>query len=236
MTRHWLPVAAAALLALAACSDSNSPPPVDDTADDIRGIVLDADGQPVTGVAIMLQHEFADMPGSAADKPQTGVGFILSEDGPIRAWLTGFCADDTVRVLIDGPGMAGEYRIFWDGLDSLDRLMPDGVYRWHVVTAGNSLDVPFVRSRLGYSDVPPGTPVAAQATTDSNGAFRLTPDCLPFGHEFTITDELGDPIGRQVVTRRVRVWVLFGSSAPVHSDWTTIDADLGADVTIMLDL
>jgi hypothetical protein len=97
------------------------------------------------------------------------------------------------------------------------------------------LDIPFVHSRLGYSDVPLGAEVAAQATTDSNGTFRLTPDCLPFGQEFTITDELGEPNGRQVITRRVRVWALFGSSAPARSDWTTIDADLGADVTIMLD-
>lgn len=235
MTRHWLPIAAAALVVLAACSDSSSPPPVDDSADDIRGIVLDADNQPVADAAIMLQHEFETAPGSAADKPQTGVEFILSEDGPIRAWLTGFCADDTVRVVVDGPGMAGRHTVIWNGLDHLDRLMPDGVYRWHVVTAENTLDVPFVRSRLGYSDVPPGTPVAAQATTDSSGAFRLSPDCLPFGHEFTAYDDFGEANGRQVITRRVRVWALFESSAPVHSDWTTIDADLGADVTIMLD-
>lgn len=232
MTRHWLPIAAAALLVLAACSDANNPPPVDDGADDLRGTVLDADGQPVFGAAIMLQHEFEIVPGSSADKPQTGVEFVLSEDGPIRVWITSFCNSDTVCVLMDGPGMAGRHAVFWNGLDHLGRLVPDGVYRWHVVTDGGSRNSAFALSRLGYADVAAGTAVAAQATTAINGAFQLSPDCLALGHEFTITDESGAPIGRQLVTRRVRVWVLFGGSAPVHSDWTTIDADLGADVTI----
>jgi len=213
--------ALAALVLLGACSDSATPPRSDDA---IRGVVLDAEGRPVAGAAIMLEHESAPLP----DKPQLAIRYTHQEAGPVSVWIASFCDGDTVRLLANGDLPAGEFMFVWNGRDDLDRVVPDGVYRTHVVSAAGHTQSTAVMSWLGYADLPAGTRVAAQATTDQRGRFQLAQDCLPFGHVFD------GFLGNEAVTRRVRVWALHSDFANAGSDWVTVDGEDGAEVTVTL--
>jgi hypothetical protein len=210
-----------ALVLLGACSDSSSPPRSNDA---IRGLVLDAEGLPVAGASIMLQHESAPLP----DKPQLAIRFTHQESGPVSVWIASYCDSDTVRWLANEALPAGEFMFVWNGRDDLGRVVPDGVYQTHVVSSAGHAQATAVVSWLGYADLAPGTPVAAQATTDSFGRFRLAQDCLPFGHTYE-----GFP-GVEAVTRRVRVWALHPDFITGGGDWVTVDAEGGAEATVTL--
>lgn len=214
------------------CGDDASPPRHDDT---ITGRVVDADGLPVAGAAIVLQLETDGLPFGAADKPRNGIRFDLPEGGLATVWVGSYCDADTVRMLIDHEDLqTGQYMIIWDGLDDEGRVAPDGVYWFHVALPDTAFQTAFPQLRLGYADLAAGTAVAAPGTSDLRGAFTLSQACLPFGHTFTSTDESGTPTGTMSITRQVRVWALHPGHAAAASDLVTIDADTGAHVTITL--
>lgn len=220
-SRKLLVPALAALVLLGACSDDTAPTHNDDA---IRGQVIDGLGQPVSGASIMLEYVGESLP----DKPQTGIRFTLPDAGAATIWIASYCDGDTVRMLVDEVLPAGEYTIIWDLRDDLGRIVPDGVYRVHAVTPAGHAQYPWVLFRPGYADLPPDAPVAAQATTDSLGRFRLAQDCLPFGHGY------GSVFGMETITRRVRVWALHPDFVAASSEWAIVDAEDGADLTVTL--
>lgn len=223
---------AAVLAAMAACSDSTGPRPADDPVT-LRGIVADADGAPVAGASILLQYEQELVPGSVAAKPQLAVRFTSAEPDTGDLWLSAWCTDDTVRVAgLELPLMAGQYQLVWDGQDSAGLPVPDGVYCWNVVTRRLDLHMSFMLDRGGYSWLANDQQVAAQAVTDTAGAFVLDTTCLPFGVEFPAVDEFGQVIGTNAVSRRVRPWAVIPGHGAIAGPWVTIDAEAGADVVI----
>lgn len=217
--------ALAALVLLAACSDTAAPPRNDNA---VRGHVLDIHGRPVAGASIVLQHDFALVPGSAADKPQHGLQFDLGEPGLVHAWVAGFCDDDTVRTLIDMELPVGSFTVIWNGQDDLGRLAPDGVYRMHAAWPAGEASYEFVLAGTGYGPLTPPSSVSAAAVSDHKGAFRLETGCLPFGYEFLVLGESGLPDGRVAFTRRVRVWAFRDGAVAQASDWVTVDPEQGA--------
>lgn len=221
-------VTVAVLALLAGCSDTGTSPTSDPA---VRGRVLDGQGRPVAGAAIVLQHEVAPVAGSAADKPQLGLQFELAQPGRVHAWIAGYCDDDTVRTLVDGTMPSGSYTLFWDGRDDLDRTAPDGVYRMHIVWDGGQAQHTFVMVGHGYDWLAQPSAIAAAAVTDQRGAFRLEAACLPFGYTFPAYDESGLPAGTATITRRVRVWAFRDGSVAAASDWVTVDPEQGVAVT-----
>jgi hypothetical protein len=224
-------VALAALTLLSACSDTAAPPP-DDNA--VRGRVLDVQGRPVAGASIVLQYEREMIPDSAADKPNLWLRFDLAEPGPVHAWIATYCDDDTVRTLIHEVLPVGGYAVGWDGRDGGGRLLPDGVFRMHVVTAAGSTSAEMAITGPAYGPLTSPSSIVASVVTDRRGAFRLEGDCLPFDYQFPAYDESGLPIGQQAFMRRVRVWAFRDGFIPEASDWTTVDPELGARVTMTM--
>ncbi len=233
MTRRTLPlVLAGALLAtLSACSDSTAPMRSDP---DLRGRVVDADGQPVWGATIVLQYALVAAPASEGGKFGVGWAFDLGQAGPVHAWIYSSCGGDTIRTLANRVMPAGAHTLVWDGHDDMGRLVPAGVYRIRIDTENSLTISSFVLSRSGYDSALTPFDVAASATTNTAGDFRLDAQCQPFDDEFPAYDDQGDPLGIQLVTRRVRVWAMCEGYAPVASDWTEVDAQRGANVTIRL--
>jgi hypothetical protein len=222
---------AGVLIALSACSDSTKPPrerPVQ-----ITGTVLDAEGAPVVGASIMLQHAYETVPGSAAAKPQTGIEFTITEPDTADIWISSPCTGDTVRVVErQYPLGAGNYTMFWRGLDRADRRVGDGLFRLNLVGRHADLRVDFLFARDDWAALADGQPVAALATTDDDGAFAIDTTCLPFGYEFGAHDEYGAPASRSTVSRSVRLWAVIPGQGVTGSDWVTVDAEDGAKVVI----
>lgn len=220
-----LAVPAIALLALSACSDSTKPRSA--TPVMISGTVLDAEGAPVVGASILLQHEYVPVPGSAAEKPQLGIEFSVTERDTVDIWVTSPCTGDTVRVVqLQYPMAAGIYTMFWQGLDQEGRRVGDGVYRLNVVGLQTDIHADFVYMRIDWSALIDGSPVAALARTNRDGAFALDTTCLPFGFEFN------GPDGRTAISRRVRLWVVKPDNSLISSGWVDVDAEDGAEVVI----
>jgi hypothetical protein len=230
--RALLSIIVGAILALfSACSDSTGPSLPGNT---IRGRVLDADGQPVWGAAIVLQHGLVPVPGGSADKMEIVWNFDVLRAGPVHAGIYSVCGGDEIRTLADEAMPAGVHMLVWDGLDNLGRLVPAGVYRIGIETLNVITIRPFSLMRSGYDASLTPFDVAASATTDGAGDFSLDTYCLAFGYEFPTFDSQGAPIGNQLVTPRVRVWALCEGYPPVAADWVKVDARRGAFVTIRL--
>jgi hypothetical protein len=233
MSRRTLLIPLLILALLSACSDSTKPDP---TRDDIRGQVVDASGQPVADAVVVLQHEIDQPPGGKTDKIRTAIRFDLSEAGPVWMWLASYCDNDTVRLLVAGELPAGQHSVIWDGRDDEGRPLADGVYWVHLVTPEQTTRNDILLLHLGYGDLDAGMVPAPLAVTDAGGYFRLDQACLPFGHSFAGTDELGEPTGTATVTRRVRVWAFNADDGAAGGGaWVTVDADVGAAVTVTLD-
>lgn len=210
---------------LSACSESTKPPR--DQPVMITGTVRDADGLPVAGASILIQHTWETEPGSEAAKPQTGIGFVITEPDTADIWITSPCTGDTVRVVERQFALdAGEYTMFWRGLDREDRRVGDGLFRLNLVGHHADVHTDFLYSRDDWAALGDGEPVAALSITDSAGAFAIDTTCLPFGFEF------GTPDGRSRVSRSVRLWAVMPGHGMISSDWVVVDAEDGAEVVI----
>jgi hypothetical protein len=225
-------LALAALLLASACSDTTTPPPPPPDAA-VRGVVTDAQGRPVVGAAIVLQLESTFDPGGEAGRPRQALRFDLESDGHLHLWISAFCDHDTVSTLMDGQMPSGSYVVTWDGHDALGRYMPDGVYRMHAVWDGGEASLEFVMMGTGYGQLTPQQSIAADAFTNTQGAFRLETTCLPFDYTYPAYNESGQLTGQLAITRRVRVWAFLDGVVPAVSDWVTVDPEGGAAVSIV---
>lgn len=218
----------AAVACLGACSDSTDPDPIDS---DLRGQVVDAQGQPVAGATVVLQYEVDPPLDGMYDKPATNIRIDLPPTGPVTLWVSSFCDGDTVRMLLDGEA-PGPGQISWDGLDDAGRTVPDGVYRFHLVTTEGESHTPSLLLRLGYQ-LPEAATLAPLAVTDAQGGFTLSQACLPFG--FTQDDVGSEPVTTYTVTRSVRVWTYDPLSGLLDmGPRVTIDPVTGAEVAVTI--
>lgn len=235
MTSRHLSLAAAfaacALLALAACSDSTKPRPDEPVL--ITGTLVDAEGAPIAGASILLQHAHEPVPDSTGAKRLTGVRFAITEPDTADIWVTSPCTGDTVRVVeLRYALAAGQYMLVWRGLDRENRRVGDGVFRLNVVGLHADVHVDFVYAREDWDMLADGAPVAALATTDGDGAFAIDTTCLPFGFQFGDYDGWDPEARLNTITRSVRLWAVTPDHALITSDWVTVDAEDGADVVI----
>jgi hypothetical protein len=219
-------------LLIGACSETTKPERIDN---DLRGQVVDSLGQPVAGATVVLQYA-VDLPvGSTFDKPRTTIQFGIPEQGPVTLWISSYCDGDTVRMLLAGELPPGQHEVLWDGQDDAGRTMPDGVYRYHLLTATGRNDQAIVLLYPGYQ-LPEAASFAPLAVTDANGRFALSQACLPFGFSFDAVNEIGEILGTATVTRSVRVWAYDPrSGALAGSPEVVVDATTGAEVTVVVE-
>ena len=228
LSRILLVIAALALIG--ACNDATPP---DQPQNDITGLVVDTLGQPVAGASVVLQLATDPSVYWSPDKPQTQIEWSLPEPGEMTAWISSYCDGDVLRLLVDGMMAAGSGVVTWDGLDEAGLVLPDGVYRFHVVTDAGETTSAFAILHHGYLSLDADAVLAPQATTDAQGRFRLEQTCLPFGFAFEHVDGTGDPIFTITITRTVRVWAFSGDSYGTSTS-VTVAPDTGADVTVTL--
>ncbi|MBK7048400.1 MAG: hypothetical protein IPH48_18245 [bacterium] len=228
--KHWTLIAVSAcLLAFSACNESTGPVI---HPNDIIGRVLDADGRPVANAVIALEHEFEWCP-RPADKPTLSVRFTMPATCLTQLWITSFCDEDTVRLLVNEALPTGEHWIQWNGLDVVGHQVPDGVYWVHLVTPTENWSQPILMANLGYAGLPEGREVAPQAAVVAGRPLPPRPG-LPAlrvrvsGHRRTVRHHRP---GHHPARARV------GPSRWICANLQrlgTIDADDGASVVITL--
>ena len=215
---------------LGACSDSTDPEPVDS---DLRGQVVDVQGQPVAGAKVVLQYQVDPPLDGLYDKPATAIRMDLPPTGPVTLWISSFCDTDTVRMILDGES-SGQSQILWDGKDDAGRTMPDGVYRFNLVTTAGESHGPFLLLHLGYQ-LPEAATLAPLAVTDARGRFTLSQACLPLGFVMDVVNEVGEITGIMTITRNVRVWTYDPQSSILDTGpLVTIDPEIGAEVSVTI--
>ncbi|MDO9171623.1 MAG: FlgD immunoglobulin-like domain containing protein [bacterium] len=226
-------LATATLALIGACNDATPP---DETNSDIRGRVVDAQGQPVAGAAVVLQYATTPPMTGKQDKPQTQIEFDLRESGHLSVWISDYCDDSTLRWLADGDYPAGTHAFTWNGLDDEGRILPDGAYQCHVVTDDGERTWTLLLLFQEYGGFAADAAVAPLAVTDGGGRFTLAQACLPFGYVYEVENGLGELVEVFTINRDVQVWAFSedagasGSSAVV-----TVDPETGADITVTLD-
>jgi len=228
LTRILLVIAM--LVLIGACNDATPP---DQPQNDITGLVVDTLGQPVAGATVVLQLATDPPMYESPDKPQTWIEWSVPEPCEVTAWISSYCDGDVLRLLVDGMMPAGVHAVTWDGLNDAGLVVPDGIYRYHLVTDAGESTGAFALLHYGYLSLDAEAVLAPQATTDAQGRFRLDQTCLPFGFAFDAVDDSGDPISTITITRTVHVWA-FSGDAHGTSASVTVTPDTGADVTVTL--
>ncbi|MBK6900603.1 MAG: hypothetical protein IPH09_15570 [bacterium] len=226
-------LATATLALIGACNDATPP---GETNSDIRGRVVDAQGQPVAGAAVVLQYATTPPMTGKQDKPQTVIEFSLRETGHAMVWIADYCDGSILRRIADGDFPAGVHAFTWDGLDDEGRILPDGAYRCHVVTDAGESTGTLLLLFQEYGGFAADAAVAPLAVTDHRGRFTLAQACLPFGYVYAVDNGLGDIVEVFTINRDVRIWA-FGAAAGARgsSAAVTVDPDAGVYVTVTLD-
>jgi len=152
----------------------------------------------------------------------------------VSIWIARPCDEAVLRHLVDGELPPGAHQVVWDGCDDQGRTLPDGAYRWHVVTPEGASPRDILRLLHGYQGLPAGATLAPLAVTDAAGRFALDQACLPLGFTETAVDEDGEPMGEVTVTREVVVWAFHPVTGAAATAAATIDRAAGADVTLVL--
>lgn len=217
---------------LAACSDSTAP---NGRRDDIRGRVVDVRGRPVAGATVVLQYSIDPPPIPVVDKVHVMLRFQLPEASPVSVWVSSYCDADTVRRLITADLPAGEHAADWDGRDEQGRLLPEGVYWFHLSTATVEERDDFLLMELGYVDIAGGDSLVPLAVADGAGQFTLDQRCLSIGHTFPQYGLSGSLADSVEISRNVRVWAFSATdSSRAPSEWVYVDPQRGAEVEISL--
>jgi hypothetical protein len=227
--RPSAPILALALLALlpaalAGCDDGTDP-----VNSRIRGTVLDAQGDPLAGAAVLISYRPTFAPYLVPAKPQTRILFDLPEGTVEAIWLEDYCGQ-RIRTVCDGDcGGAGSMAI-WDGRNDEGRRVVDGVYFASVQTADSLLvhDLVLISE---YEDWDPDTD-EAHAFTDALGRFEIPQRCLPFGHVTEARDEYGEIEDSIEVARWIELVAVHPGGGQARSDSVYVDARRGASAEV----
>ncbi len=222
------------LSALAGCSDSSEPR---QETFEISGTLTDADGAPVAGAAVVLDHEFAETLPAAADKPRTVIGFTIPEPDTVRLTVTEFCGDEILFDSGEFFSLAETIYLSWDATNLEGKQMPEGVYRarlerWNGEPVTSELAL---ARNVNGEDGDFGGEAAhirenwrLDAVTGEDGTFTLDRACWAFGKSFEHRDEEGTVVGSLTITDRVRLWFYpEGEDYGIAGPWAEIDPESG---------
>lgn len=244
MKRMILPSSAVAVLifALAACTDSTKPPAGSPT---ITGTVTDVDGAPVVNAAVVLDLDMAQVTATTADKPQTTIIYTRPDSTAFEFLITDACDGEVFYDLNVPEGQAGNATITWTGKDLDGLLLPEGVYRYHMLMPDHEPQTgELMLARNLFAETGEFATIRCDtvrqtwrvaASTDADGRFTIAKDCWDFGRSTPFTDETGEVNGRIEITSRVRLWFYpEGRSYGFSSEWGTFDAENGASFTVVM--
>ena len=113
-----------ALLAVGGCADDSATPEADPS---VRGLVVDSQGNPVSGAAILLSYDVSPN-ADKLNKAMLVIDFSLAKESHVRIWISEPCRERMVDLLADSDMAAGHHSIKWNGRDEEGLRQVSGLY------------------------------------------------------------------------------------------------------------
>lgn len=151
----------------------------------------------------------------------TYILFQIPQNSDVKIWITDYCKNNPIRVLVDGYNMPGKHQVLWDGKDTEGNHPVNGAYYIHMSADGFSANRIAILSSLN-----------GDAITDEDGYFEIEQECEPFGAVSTRMDKNGYTLESFIVSRYVDIWAIHNSYKPTVVESVYVDPLNGAEVTI----
>ena len=216
------------LLTIGGCTDDSTTPEPDAS---VRGLVVDGQGNPVAGAAILLCYDVYQNP-DPIDKTMMVISFSLAGESMVRLWISEPCRGRTVRLLADGFMVAGRHQVRWDGRDTEGLRQVSGLYVLNLEADGVAATREIFLDGKTYAQYLTPEGLARFAETRADGSFRFNQDCLALGRDAEGTGEDGSALSF-AISRRATLWAVhekFGAACTAGP--VTIDQENGASVVI----
>ncbi len=216
------------LLAAGGCDDDATTPDPDGT---ISGLVVDDQGRPVVGAAILISYDTSEK-ATAGDKAAFVFKFSLRTAAQVRIWISEGCHHQMIRTLADGIMSAGLHELVWDGDDAEGIRQVSGVYVVNLEVSGATETSEVLVNRKTYAQYLTAEGLDRFAETGEDGRFRIDQECLALGREVHAIAEDGS-VELITVSRRATVWAIhedFGAAS--HGGPVVVDPSNGAFVAI----
>lgn len=154
----------------------------------------------------------------------TSIMFRIEDTTSAKIWITRFCDEDTIEVLIDDILVPGDYQSLWTIRNSMVYNYISGGYYVNMVSANYSEKI----LAIVYN-------TEGDTKTDADGSFILEQECLPFGSQYGMTGPASPDIEEIVnITRYIGFFVKSTIDNFVVFDSIFVDSLEGTDVILEL--
>ena len=199
----------------------------------VTGYVYDSDGNAVYNASIYLTYDL-DLNDS---RPSTSIDLALATSGLVNLWIENMCGE-LVRNIAEEFYEAGMYNFQWDANNNEGLLVLDGAYEVKVETESGQVlsNTIFLRRHLSdyYAGCDDDEVCETIATTNEQGYFEFSQNCLGFDSSFTQTDAMGNELGIVSVPRRLKLFADTGE-AYGSTDFFVVDPQSGSEININID-
>jgi hypothetical protein len=212
--RSALSLAVVALLPLAGCSDSETPP------GSLTGIVTEADGTPIAGARINLGYTVTLNADTLAVPPLSASVGPLTIGCDSTATLT--VLDHLDRVIWTWTLGDSCDEVAWDGTNEDGEFVPDGPYRY-VLETQTTGGVKVLEHWIILVDQSlPRRSLTAVATADAAGIFEIPYPEIPIwkGYPVSVSGPDGVESGDAVFENTFQVYAFRGDGSTAHAQAT----------------
>jgi hypothetical protein len=219
------------LLTMFSCNTSSDPIDIDNP--NIRGSVINPDGQPVENAIIVLNFKVNTLTKTALDAILTNITiqFSVPSAGHVHLWISKMNSTDLLTTLLDEELLPGIYQVMWDGTNKDGQYVVSGVYTYHLELPSDSLEANIIFLRT-YSVSDSIHTLAYYAKTDKDGRFEIDQSELPFEYQFEQKDQNGNMIGSSEISRLITIWALQENYGLAALSNINVDPRSGAEITL----
>jgi len=217
----------------------------------ISGIIKNENGNPISNASIIITYasirnsleiqnnltnnninnQFYSYPNST--QGMASIKFYLEEESNVKIWITNICDDEIVIELINEDKLAGYHSINWDSKDVYGKYVVDGIYFLNITTDEFEDEFSMVVNRFWYKDYNLEE-LNEHTTSDENGFFNISLDCLSFGRDFVRYDDNANILDNISIEYNATIWVKHQDYIAYETGILDVDPVLGVNIEIIL--
>jgi len=165
----------------------------------ISGILIDAGGNLLANKSIGLDYHYPSL-----NRPSTTINFNLDSSVNVNLWIEDNC-HNLVKTLISNTFLEqGSHSIDWNATDETGNVVVSGNYYLNL-EIGDELLINDMHLVLLYEYYESIEGMNTFATTDENGFFSISMECLIFDKTYTMTTEFGEILGEYTIPYEVKL-------------------------------